>query len=361
MSKSKGKSSEHQETSSDSEHEEGSKDACKYLNLAYKRPKPTIFTQRITRFKYHRRAKLPRNIRVYEGNKDLEDYLGIFSVAAEQEEWPMPVWCKMFRQTLGGATRNWFDDLDPKSVDNFKELSQKFLKEFSQQKRESRGLEKVSPSGEDICQTNQRNGSQGRNSAKVINMIREGGNHKRSFEEGRSGLTDELTFPTILWNQLTDEPIIIEGIIEGRNTSCPGSNRSLSNYGKSIKKEALWECRHLERVQGSKKELKEGMIRKVWHPVWVANTILVKLENGTWKVQVDYSILNKICAKDMYPFSEEREGLASIMGYQYKCFLRLLKEYSQIKMTEDDEENTGFHTEEGVYCFTHMPKELSWT
>ncbi|GJZ79984.1 reverse transcriptase domain-containing protein [Tanacetum coccineum] len=41
----------------------------------------------------------------------------------------------MFRQTLGGATRNWFDDLDPKSVNSFEELSQKFLEEFSQQKR----------------------------------------------------------------------------------------------------------------------------------------------------------------------------------------------------------------------------------
>ncbi|GKB57222.1 reverse transcriptase domain-containing protein [Tanacetum coccineum] len=35
----------------------------------------------------------------------------------------------------GGAARKWFDDLDPKSVDSFKELSQKFLEEFSQQKR----------------------------------------------------------------------------------------------------------------------------------------------------------------------------------------------------------------------------------
>ncbi|GKB75105.1 reverse transcriptase domain-containing protein [Tanacetum coccineum] len=52
----------------------------------------------------------------------------------------------------------------------------------------------------DIHRTNQRNGSQGRNSAKVINMIREGGNRKRSFEEGRSGLTDELTFPAIPQN-----------------------------------------------------------------------------------------------------------------------------------------------------------------
>ncbi|GJU90302.1 hypothetical protein Tco_1302725 [Tanacetum coccineum] len=86
MSKPRGKRYGHQETSTDSEHEEGSEDTYEDLNLPYKRPKPTPFTQRITRFKYHRRAELPRNIRVYEGNKDPEDHLGIFSAAAEQEE-----------------------------------------------------------------------------------------------------------------------------------------------------------------------------------------------------------------------------------------------------------------------------------
>ncbi|GJS33014.1 reverse transcriptase domain-containing protein [Tanacetum coccineum] len=53
----------------------------------------------------------------------------------EQEEWPMPVWCKMFCQTLSGSTWKWFDSLDPKSVDGYEELSNKFLEEFSQQKR----------------------------------------------------------------------------------------------------------------------------------------------------------------------------------------------------------------------------------
>ncbi|GKF87423.1 hypothetical protein Tco_0258300, partial [Tanacetum coccineum] len=72
---------------------------------------------------------------VYEGSKDQKDHLGIFSAAAEQEEWPMPIWCKMFHQTLSGTTRNWFDDLEPKSLDNFEELSQKFLEELSQEKR----------------------------------------------------------------------------------------------------------------------------------------------------------------------------------------------------------------------------------
>ncbi|GJT57579.1 hypothetical protein Tco_0992633 [Tanacetum coccineum] len=35
-------------------------------------------------------AKLPRNVKVYEDSKDLEDHLGIISIAAEQEEWPIP-------------------------------------------------------------------------------------------------------------------------------------------------------------------------------------------------------------------------------------------------------------------------------
>ncbi|GJV61096.1 reverse transcriptase domain-containing protein [Tanacetum coccineum] len=54
----------------------------------------------------------------------------------------------------------------------------------------------------------------------------------------------------------------------------------------------------------------------------------------------------------------EEEELASLMGYRYKCFLWLPKDNNQIRMAEDDEEKTGFHTEEGVYCFTHMPKGL---
>nr|GFA16389.1 hypothetical protein [Tanacetum cinerariifolium] len=194
----------------------------------------------------------------------------------------------MFHQTLGGAIRNWFDDLDPKSVDSFEELSQKFLEEFSQQKRYAKTLQKftglrgdkmracklswighghpelakklndkipktvdkmfekvrafirgevpvrsakmVCPSQgdkgdkghntndcyqfkkqieevvasrklahlvKDIRQNNQHRGNQGRNYVKIINIIREGGNHKRHFEEGRSSLTDELTFPAI--------------------------------------------------------------------------------------------------------------------------------------------------------------------
>nr|GEW22764.1 hypothetical protein [Tanacetum cinerariifolium] len=64
---------------SDTESEGGLEDSWEDLNKPYKRPKPTPFTTRITRF-------------------------------------------RMFRQTLSGAARKWFNNLDPKSMDNFEEL-----------------------------------------------------------------------------------------------------------------------------------------------------------------------------------------------------------------------------------------------
>ncbi|GJX12103.1 hypothetical protein Tco_0201962 [Tanacetum coccineum] len=565
-SKSRRKKSGHQETSSDSEHEEGSEDAYGDLNSPYKRHKPTPFTQRITRFKYHRKAKLPRNIRVYEGNKDPEDHLGIFSAVAEQEEWPMPIWCRMFRKTLGGAARNWFDDLDTKSyakdrteihgikrrqnkglqafMDRFKsesshikevlsvlrisafmhghghpelgkKLNDKIPKTVDEmfervrafirgevaagsaemvhpsqgdkgyvrpawtegpKKARNRGgprearrnigvyipyprkdtftpltktpkeilameslkkqIEEVVASGKlahlvkDIRRTNQRNGSQGRNNVNVINMIREGENCKGSFEEERYGLTDELTFPVIPRNQLTDEPIILEGIIEGnrvRRILVDGGSSSETMYEHCLRNldvsirlrlrrykipmvglvtpEKTWgreDAKEVFTISHKRpdqyvmigatlttncKQLLANVLREnievfTWtrsgktvvprfvmehqlkiyphvepmthkrRPTTPKGRLALKEKVFRWLKEglirkVDYSSLNKVCAKDMYPFPEEGEELASLMGYPYKCFLRLPKEYNQIRMAEDDEEKTGFHTEEG--------------
>nr|GEW12178.1 reverse transcriptase domain-containing protein [Tanacetum cinerariifolium] len=93
----------------------------------------SIAKERTKREKFKTKGKRPEYQETR--NKDPEDHLSIFSAATEQEEWLMPIWCKMFRQTLGGAAQNSFDDLDPQSVNSFEELSQKFLQEFSQQKR----------------------------------------------------------------------------------------------------------------------------------------------------------------------------------------------------------------------------------
>nr|GEY29189.1 hypothetical protein [Tanacetum cinerariifolium] len=104
--------------------------------------------------------------------------------------------------------------------------------------------------------------------------------------------------------------------------------------------------------------MREGMFRRVQHPGWVANAVPIKQRNGTWQMQIDYTSLNKVCAKDMYPFSKMEEEIGSLIGYKYKCFLQLPKEHSQVQMLESDDEKTRFHIEEGVYYFTYMPKGL---
>ncbi|KAM2783892.1 hypothetical protein COP1_013330 [Malus domestica] len=50
------------------------------------------------------------------------------------------------------------------------------------------------------------------------------------------------------------------------------------------------------------KLLEAGFIEEVAHSAWLANVVLVmKKENGKWRVCVDYTDFNKACPKDPYP------------------------------------------------------------
>ena len=50
--------------------------------------------------------------------------------------------------------------------------------------------------------------------------------------------------------------------------------------------------------------LAAGFIVEVFHPNWLANPVLVLKKNGTWRMCVDYTDLNKACPKD--PFALPR-------------------------------------------------------
>nr|GEV57424.1 reverse transcriptase domain-containing protein [Tanacetum cinerariifolium] len=217
-SKSRGKRSGHQETSSDSEYEEGSEDTYEDLNPPYKRPKPTPFTQRITRFKYHQREKLLGNIRVLHISAFMHGHGHLKLAKKLNDKIPKTVkeMLERFRAFIGGEVVAGSAEMIEKAV----------------------ALGKLAHLVKDIHQNNQRNMSHGRNNVKVINIVRGGRNSKRPFEGERSGLTDELTFLAIPHNRLTDEPIILEGMIEHQENIPPfGDNRPLSNYGRGRKKQ----------------------------------------------------------------------------------------------------------------------------
>lgn len=61
---------------------------------------------------------MPSIIRTYDGTGDLDDHFNTFAGAAETELWSMPVWCRMFVQTLVGPARVWFQALEPGSIDS---------------------------------------------------------------------------------------------------------------------------------------------------------------------------------------------------------------------------------------------------
>ena len=50
------------------------------------------------------------------------------------------------------------------------------------------------------------------------------------------------------------------------------------------------------------KLLAAGFIREVYYPDWLVNVVLVKKENGKWRMGMDFTDLNKACPKDSFLF-----------------------------------------------------------
>ncbi|KAG7567966.1 Retrotransposon gag domain [Arabidopsis thaliana x Arabidopsis arenosa] len=93
----------------------------------------TPFTSRISnlRIKDSRKVKLP----TYDGKGDPKNHLAAFQIAAgridlEPDEEDAG-YCKLFSENLSGPALLWFTQLEPESIDSFKELSSAFLKQYS--------------------------------------------------------------------------------------------------------------------------------------------------------------------------------------------------------------------------------------
>ncbi|GJZ63184.1 reverse transcriptase domain-containing protein [Tanacetum coccineum] len=109
-------------------------------------------------------------------------------------------------------------------------------------------------------------------------------------------------------------------------------------------------------IQAEVQKLVEaGIMREVYYHDWLSNPVMVKKHDGSWRMCVDFTDLNKACPQDCYPLPEIDWKVESLCGYPFKCFLEAYKGYHQIQLAESDEEKTDFHTSQGVYCYTKMP------
>ncbi|XP_071687093.1 uncharacterized protein [Rutidosis leptorrhynchoides] len=63
------------------------------------------------------------------------------------------------------------------------------------------------------------------------------------------------------------------------------------------------------------KLVKENILREVRYQTWVANQVLVKKPDGSWRMCVDFTDINKACPKDNYPLPEIDWKVESLAGF----------------------------------------------
>ncbi|GKB40755.1 reverse transcriptase domain-containing protein [Tanacetum coccineum] len=80
------------------------------------------------------------------------------------------------------------------------------------------------------------------------------------------------------------------------------------------------------------KLIEAGILWEVYYHDWLSNPIMVRKHDGSWRMCVKFTYLNKACPQDCYPLPE-----------------------INWKMAEQDEEKIAFNTSHRVYCYTKIP------
>ena len=103
------------------------------------------------------------------------------------------------------------------------------------------------------------------------------------------------------------------------------------------------------------KLLTTNFIREVFYPNWLANVVMVKKDNGKWRMCVDFTDLNKACPEDSFPLSRIDQLLNSTTSHKLLTFMDAFSGYNQIVMDKADQEETSFITNKGLFCYKVMP------
>jgi hypothetical protein len=74
------------------------------------------------------------------------------------------------------------------------------------------------------------------------------------------------------------------------------------------------------------------------YPSWLANPVLIEKPDGSWRMCINYTSVNKVCHKDEYPMPR----ICQIIDYTTSCellpFLDADSDYHQTSLTINDKE-----------------------
>jgi hypothetical protein len=100
--------------------------------------------------------------------------------------------------------------------------------------------------------------------------------------------------------------------------------------------------------------LDASFINEVYHPDWLANTVLVPTMNKNWRMCVDYTNLNKACKKDTFSLPRIDQVVYSMTNCSLLSFLDCYSGYHHIPLKVEDQIKTSFITPFGAFCYTTM-------
>jgi hypothetical protein len=150
-------------------------------------------------------------------------------------------------------------------------------------------------------------------------------------------------------------PGIPREVIEHHLALCPQAHPVKKKTRKQAQEKQDFIVQEIEKLKKAK------LIREVAHPTWIANPVVVPKSNGSGRLCVDFTSINKACPKDPYPLPRVDQIIDSTAGCDLLCFLDIFSGYHQIKMAREDEEKTTFITPCGVYGYVCMPFGLKNT
>jgi hypothetical protein len=97
-----------------------------------------------------------------------------------------------------------------------------------------------------------------------------------------------------------------------------------------------------------------GLIRPSVSP-WGAPIIFIQKKDGSWRLCIDYSQLNKAMIKNQYPLSRIDDLFDQIKGTMLFSKIDLRSGYHQLQIKEDDVPKTTFKTMFRHYNFIFLP------